>query len=196
MEEETPTRRRAQRSPSPVYDLDEDYEPYVPLSQRREQKLAKLLSHRLHHKPKVAKLQDERADSDREDSENEEERRKEIARKERTLLMEAQEVHSKQAAEDAKKTDVEKAEEADAEMLAAIAARRKLASDLELAKGIQYTETLKTSWQPPAFIRDRSPQDHQIIRDRHHIYVDGEDVPPPIEHFSACFQFLFSFFCG
>ena len=46
---------------------------------------------------------------------------------------------------DAKKTEQERAEEADAEILAAIASRRKLASDLELAKGVQYTEALKTS---------------------------------------------------
>lgn len=46
---------------------------------------------------------------------------------------------------DSKKTDAEKAEEADAEMLAAIAARRMLASDLELAQGVQYTEPLKTT---------------------------------------------------
>ena len=48
--------------------------------------------------------------------------------------------------EDAKKTAAEKAEEADAEILAAIAARRKLASDLELAKGVQYTEPMKSSY--------------------------------------------------
>lgn len=46
---------------------------------------------------------------------------------------------------DAMKTEAEKREEQDAEILAAIAARRKLASDLELAKGILYTEPLKTS---------------------------------------------------
>lgn len=46
---------------------------------------------------------------------------------------------------DAKKTDAEKAEEADAEILTAIAARRKLASDLELAQGVHYTEPMKTS---------------------------------------------------
>jgi ATP-dependent RNA helicase DDX41 len=40
---------------------------------------------------------------------------------------------------------VEKAEDADAEILAAIASRRKLASDLELAKGISYTDSLQTS---------------------------------------------------
>lgn len=47
---------------------------------------------------------------------------------------------------DAKKTEVEKAEEADAEILTAIASRRKLASDLELAKGIQYSESLRSSY--------------------------------------------------
>jgi len=47
---------------------------------------------------------------------------------------------------DAKKTEAEKAEEADAQILAAIASRKKLASDRELAKGIEYTETLRTSW--------------------------------------------------
>lgn len=46
---------------------------------------------------------------------------------------------------DSKKTDYQKAEEADAEILAAIASRRKLASDLELATGVQYTEPLKSS---------------------------------------------------
>ena len=82
-------------------------------------------------------------------------------RKDRTLLAEAQEVHLKKAAEgmcssrvhvtpvhpipDAMKTEAEKRDEQDAEILAAIATRRKLASDLELAKGIQYTESLQTS---------------------------------------------------
>lgn len=45
---------------------------------------------------------------------------------------------------DAKKTVDEKAEEEDAEILEAIKSRRKLASDMELAKGIQYTEPLTT----------------------------------------------------
>ena len=47
---------------------------------------------------------------------------------------------------DAKKTDQERAEEVDAEILAAIASRKKLASDMELAKGINYTESIKTTY--------------------------------------------------
>lgn len=47
---------------------------------------------------------------------------------------------------DAKKTEGEKAEEADKEIFEAIRSRRKLVSDMELAKGIQYTEPLTTRY--------------------------------------------------
>lgn len=149
-------RRQIQRSPSPSLKLDNEddsYEPYVPVAQRRRQKLAKMYIQK--------KQQDDLEDN--EDAQKEEELRKEKTRMERTLLMEAQEVHSKKAVEgmcsqlsvasscqvhpslpDLKKTASEKAEEADAEILEAIKSRRKLASDMELAKGIEYTESLKT----------------------------------------------------
>ncbi|KAH7907968.1 P-loop containing nucleoside triphosphate hydrolase protein [Hygrophoropsis aurantiaca] len=183
----TSKRRRLQRSPSPVsYKLDDEdstYEPYIPVAQRREAKLAKLSSLGSNVDKEKSRKQLEEL-LEREDEEREEERRREKARRERTLLMEAQDVHSKKAAEDAKKTDVEKAEEADAEILAAIASRRKLASDLELAKGISYTDSLKTSWRAPRYIRERSEEQHQRLREKYHIIVDGEDIPPPIEHFS------------
>lgn len=97
-------RRRLQRSPSPQYKLDDeendDYEPYVPIVQRRQEKLAKLSS--------WAKSPDKRgltyAPEDRSDQlqdEDEEEIRREKSRKDRTLLAEAQEVHLKKAAEGA-----------------------------------------------------------------------------------------------
>ncbi|KAL0947470.1 hypothetical protein HGRIS_013575 [Hohenbuehelia grisea] len=180
-----PKRRRIQRSESPVYKLDDDddsYVPYVPVAQRRQEKLEKLSSWGANAERERARKQKEEIE-EREDEEKEEERRKERARKERTLLMEAQEVHSKKDSEDAKKSEQQRAEEAEAEILAAIASRRKLASDLELAKGIQYTESLKTSWRPPRYIRERTEEQHERIRQKHHILVDGEDIPPPIEHF-------------
>ncbi|KAI0736494.1 DEAD-domain-containing protein [Fomitopsis betulina] len=180
--ESAPKRRRTQRSPSPEYGLDNDnYEPYIPVAQRRQAKLAKLTSWGT-NKSKVVVPEQEQ--DERDDEEREEERRKEKARKERTLLMEAQEVHERKAVEDSKKTDVEKADEADAEILAAIASRKKLASDLELAKGVQYTEPLKSSWRPPKFIRARSAEENQRLREKYHILVDGEDIPPPIENFT------------
>lgn len=100
-EESAPKRRRVQRSPSPVYKLDNEddsYEPYIPVTERRQAKLAKLTSWGV-DKTKNQSPEDEQ--DEREDEEREEERRREKARKERTLLMEAQEVHEKKAAEGA-----------------------------------------------------------------------------------------------
>lgn len=94
-------RRRVQREPSPPqYTLDDDdsYEPYVPVAQRRQAKLAKLQSFGANADKDKAKEQQMEVD-EREDEEREEERRRERARKERTLLMEAQEVHDKKAVE-------------------------------------------------------------------------------------------------
>ena len=91
-------RRRVQRSPTPEYKLDDDdnYEPYIPVAQRRQAKLAKLTAWGT-DKDKAKKQREE--EEEREDEEREEERRREKARKERTLLMEAQEVHDRKAAE-------------------------------------------------------------------------------------------------
>jgi len=84
---------------------------------------------------------------------------------------------------DAKKTSEQKAAEEDAEILEAIKSRRKLASDMELAKGIQYTEPIKTSWRPPSYIRNRTEAENQKVRDKYHIIAEGENIPPPIESF-------------
>lgn len=221
-EPETTKRRRSQRPPSPQYriDGDDDYEPYVPVAQRRQAKLAKLSALGSSTSRDNARAARE-AEEEQEDEEKEEERRREKVRKGRALLVEAQEVHSKKASEgacygsvlsrdtqrrlaDAKKTEAEKAEEADAQILAAIASRKKLASDRELAKGIEYTETLRTSWVasatswgycmltlfprwvPPRYIRARDAETNQKIREKHHIIVDGQDIPPPIDSFEVC----------
>ena len=166
--ESIPKRRRLERarSPSPVYKLDDadDYEPYIPLSKRREAKLAAFASRGVGADDKARDANGGEGDEE----EDEEERERERERKERTLLMEAQEVNRKKAAEgtslstsvprdrvllvltilffvDAQKTVAEKKEEEDQAILTAIASRKKLASDMELAKGIQYTDPLKTS---------------------------------------------------
>ena len=74
---------------------------------------------------------------------------------------------------DAKKTEAEKADEADAQILAAIASRKKLASDRELAKGILYTEALRTSCVAVLSNRDHSTLSFCFILDGlpHDIFV-------------------------
>ncbi len=99
-ESATKRRRIDQRSPSPVYRLDDDenddYVPYVPVAQRRQQKLAALSSHLTSDRQR-ARSHDSPAVEDDEDEI--EVKRRDKERKERTLLMEAQEVHRSKAAE-------------------------------------------------------------------------------------------------
>lgn len=98
---EPPSKRRnIQRPLSPGYTLDSEdsYEPYIPVAQRREAKLAKLNAWGIEgkesqRKSKVSKIQDQ------DEKEMDEQERRENLRKERTLLMEAQDVHLRRAEE-------------------------------------------------------------------------------------------------
>lgn len=84
----------------------------------------------------------------------------------------------------AMKTDRDVQAEQEAEILAQLERQqRKLASDAELAKGVSYTESLKTSWRPPHYIRSRTEAENGAIREENHILVEGDDIPPPITHF-------------
>jgi ATP-dependent RNA helicase DDX41 len=101
--EPTIKRRRVQRSPSPQYRIENDdsYEPYIPVAQRRQAKLAKLSawgsSTTRDDAREARRVEEEREDEEQE--EQEEERRREKVRRGRALLVEAQEVHSKKASE-------------------------------------------------------------------------------------------------
>jgi len=82
------------------------------------------------------------------------------------------------------KTEIEKKLEEEEEILKAHAqTKNQLASALELAQGIVYTESMKTSWTPPSKIRKMSQEKIDDIRKNWHIIVEGEDVPPPIKSF-------------
>jgi ATP-dependent RNA helicase DDX41 len=72
---------------------------------------------------------------------------------------------------------------------------------MELAKGIHYSEPLKSrytfqcpiisplifyqSWSPPQYILDRTPEQNQKLCDKYHILTEGDNIPAPIEHFSV-----------
>jgi len=54
----------------------------------------------------------------------------------------------------------------------------------ELAKGVEYTAALKVgTWRPPYQIRQMSEEERQAIRDKWHILVEGDEMPPPIKSF-------------
>ena len=61
--------------------------------------------------------------------------------------------------------------------------RKKLMSDYELAKGIEFTEPLKVAWRPSKRFREMSEREQDEIRKKWHIEVEGENLMPPLKHF-------------
>ncbi|WOO83237.1 DEAD-box ATP-dependent RNA helicase 35 [Vanrija pseudolonga] len=167
------------------YDVPADYKPYVPVAKRRAQMLEKLGSTRQSKKIKTAEEEEREKKDAQKELEDAEEKRKETARRERTLLQEAQEVKRQKELEDAGKNAAEKEAEKEAELLAQMErAQKKLAGAQELASGTVYTESMKTSWRPPSYIRNLSREEQQEIRDKHAIIIEGDDLPPAIGHFA------------
>ena len=82
-----------------------------------------------------------------------------------------------------KVSELEKQKREEESILHNIQETRALMSVGELAKGVVYTESLKTGWRPPRYILEASQSRHERIRKKLHILVEGEDVPPPIKTF-------------
>lgn len=58
-----------------------------------------------------------------------------------------------------------------------------LQSSEEIANGMRYTESLKSTWTPPSYIRDRDEAHNDELRRKWHILIEGDDCPPPIKSF-------------
>ncbi|TIA84315.1 hypothetical protein E3P92_00005 [Wallemia ichthyophaga] len=102
----------------------------------------------------------------------------------KTLLEEAQHVITEKAEQDSHKSDAQRREEEDADIVSAHAKQqRKLLSAGELAHGVSYSKRLETTWTPPHYIRQRSMEENVHVWRRNHIIVDGNELPPPVEEF-------------
>lgn len=122
---------------------EEPYVPYVPVKQRREARFKTLATKDGFSKEKQ-KLEEE-LDLEKE-REDELARKREKARRERTLLDSAAEVKRRKAEEDARKSEQQLKDEEEAKLLKELAGQqRKLVSDAELAKGVEYRESLKAT---------------------------------------------------
>ncbi|KJE05434.1 ATP-dependent RNA helicase DDX41 [Cryptococcus gattii NT-10] len=176
-------------SPTPeaqdAFELPEDYKPYVPVAKRRAQMLSQLGAKHTAKKVKTQEEMEREIEEELKEQEEDEERAREKARRERTLLQAAQEVKEQRALEDAKKSAVEREAEKEAALLAEMErAQKKLAGAQELAQGVTWTESLKTSWRAPHYIRNKTELEQQAVRDKYHIIAEGDHIPPPIPHFA------------
>jgi len=100
-----------------------------------------------------------------------------------SLIEQSVEIRKAQANAEEQKTDAQKALEEEAKILAAVAERKQLASVEEISKGIIYTESMRTTWTPPRHVREMTPEQVTAIRQKYHIDVDGESIPPAIKAF-------------
>ena len=81
-------------------------------------------------------------------------------------------------------TPEERARREEQKLLLALENRKKLMTDSELAKGVVYTDAIKTSWRPPRHIREMDEKACNAVREKWHIVVEGDMIPPPIKNFT------------
>ncbi|KAK4514098.1 DNA helicase [Mucor velutinosus] len=149
---------------------DDDYVPYIPIKQRRLEKLHKYATQR-----RVTEQPDNNADDDEDDVI--------VAGPKANISLLDQTVQQKLANAVPEKTEEEKRLEEERRIEEAQARHKALVSVQESAMGLKYTEPIKTSWTPPHYIRNLTEVDHQAVRDKWHILIEGEDPVPPIRHF-------------
>ncbi|KAE8216468.1 hypothetical protein CF327_g309 [Tilletia walkeri] len=175
-------RRLDEEDSKPIYSYDDDEEDdstrrsaYIPLKQRKLQEIQAISAKR---------SSSQRAgpgETGRNEEEEEEVQDRGVQQGTKSLLAEARAL--REAEPQDSKSLAEKEAEEERKILEAHAARTKLASAAELAKGVIYTESIKTSWRPPSFIRSRPEEENEAIRKKLHILCDGVDVPPVITNF-------------
>lgn len=102
-------------------------------------------------------------------------------RSKRSLLDQAQDIIAKK---EVPRPDIEQTKEEEESIMSTIVMERApLVPVMQRATGLQYTDSLRTSWRAPAHIRDMPPENAVMIRQKYHIIVEGEDVPHPVKKF-------------
>ncbi|KAI8093127.1 P-loop containing nucleoside triphosphate hydrolase protein [Halteromyces radiatus] len=150
-------------------DSDDDYVPYVPVKQRRLEKIHKYATQRRSAAPT---LMDEQDDEDAAAQ----------ARSNMSLL--DQIVEQKKQNLIPEKTEEEKRIEEERQIEEAQARHKALVSVQEAATGVHYTEPMKTSWSPPTYILEKGEERHEAIRKKYHIITEGDNLVPPLTNFA------------
>merc|ERR1712013_311455 len=141
------TMKRYRREETPTSDLEEegeDYVPYVPLKERKKEMMTK-------HKKESEKVKETT-------SVEVDNKTKEDTLKHMSLL---DQHHQLKENEIVKETEFEKQLREEKKLLDTIAENKALMAAKELAKGITYTDPIKTTWKPPRYVL-KYPQSKHI----------------------------------
>ncbi|KAF2359880.1 DEAD/DEAH box helicase domain [Trinorchestia longiramus] len=178
-----PPVKRYRRDESKV-SSDEETEEFVfiPAKERKKQRLRKLFKGP-NEGDGSGRHDDQEGKEDEEEPEEEEEDAQELARKNNISLLD-QHTELKKLAEARKESEIEKLRREEQKLLEAVAEKRALMGVGELAQGVQYTESLQTSWRPPDRVLAMDEARHERVRRKYKILVEGEDVPPPLKSFA------------
>ncbi|CAH1783864.1 unnamed protein product [Owenia fusiformis] len=176
---------------------DDEYVPYVPLKQRRKEQLVKLGAKL--GRANLLKLEEERHASSGndtpgsnrgsgggggEESDNEDDEDSQIGPSAGMSLLD-QHSKLKEKFEAKKETAKEKQLKEEMKILESVVEAKALKGVSELAKGIEYTDSIKTGWRPPRFILQLPEEYHDKVREKYQILAEGENVPPPIKSFQS-----------
>lgn len=165
-------RYRKEESNSDTEEEAHDYVPYVSVKDRKKQVLMKHKKIVTKEEEKKVENKEEKKDAATTDHEN---------RTKMSLLDQHHEL--KEQAKDVQETELEKQLKEEQKILESIAERKALMAANEIAKGITYTDPIKTSWKPPRYILKYPPERHVRTRKRFCILAEGESIPPPLKRF-------------
>lgn len=171
-------------------DDDDDYVPYVPMKQRRQEIVGRLTG-RVINAPEGP---DSEASTSR-DSVGDPDSRDAVgdgsndgigsSDKTRHVHKSLLDQHSelKKKAEASKQSEKEKLLKEEEKILESVAEKKALMGVSELAKGIEYTDPIKTGWRAPRALLALSEDKHAKFRMKLNLYIEGDNVPPPCKSF-------------
>lgn len=167
-------------------EVDESYNVYVPIKHRQQIAIEQVSEWRKSKSGTVPESTEEVAEEDL----NEElidDKAGEYAGKKRkkSLLNEAADLRKQQAAMDGRSVKLQQQVQEELILLkeASQVQTNALQSNEEIAVGVRYTESLKTTWRPPKYIADLPESAHESVRSKWHILVEGEGCTPPLKSF-------------
>lgn len=191
-----PPKKKYRRSPTPKSESEdeENFTPYVSVRERRRQELVKL--------GRIQQIQEDEIEgkvSTASSGTEEEEfkhsrgsksntpdlysREEEILKRNKNASLLEQHKELQQAADQRKETLLDKQRREEERILASVSESTALKGVSELAKGVEYTDPIKTAWTPPRFVTAMPQARHERVWKKHCIDVEGIDPPPPLKKF-------------